>query len=137
MAKVHTVECGVNFTEIREISETVSDKHYDAVFMKRIQAVKGIFDIIDIWKMVLKERPNAKLVVIGEGIDGEKARRIVKEENLSNNIIFSGMVLDTIEKFQLLASSKLFVLPTYEENWAIVIGEAMAAGIPVITYLKS
>ncbi|MFX0203194.1 MAG: glycosyltransferase, partial [Candidatus Hodarchaeota archaeon] len=33
-----------------------------------------------------------------------------------------------------LASSSLFVLPSYEENWAIVIGEAMAAGVPVICY---
>jgi glycosyltransferase involved in cell wall biosynthesis len=38
------------------------------------------------------------------------------------------------EKIKRLAQSKLFILPTYEENWAIVIGEAMASGTPVISY---
>jgi len=30
--------------------------------------------------------------------------------------------------------SKLFLLPSYEENWAIVIGESLACGTPVIAY---
>jgi glycosyltransferase involved in cell wall biosynthesis len=102
--------------------------------MKRLQAVKGIFDIIDIWELVLLQIPNAKLLIIGEGIDGEKAREIVKERRLGGSIEFAGVIYDPIEKFRKLASCKLFVLPTHEENWAIVIGEAMAAGVPVISY---
>ena len=134
MMKVHPVDCGVNFHEIRDISSQVYDKKYDAVFMKRLQAVKGIFDLIDIWEVVVKSKPNAKLLVIGEGIDGQSAREIVKQKNLSNNIEFTGVIYDMNEKIKRLAQSKLFILPTYEENWAIVIGEAMASGTPVISY---
>jgi glycosyltransferase involved in cell wall biosynthesis len=51
-----------------------------------------------------------------------------------NNVDFLGPIYDFGRKFSILASSKLFVLPSYEENWAIVIGEAMAAGVPVLCY---
>lgn len=134
MSKVSPVECGVNYEEIRDISQDIKEKKYDAVFMKRLQAVKGIFDLIEIWELVVKIKPEAQLLIIGEGIDGRKAEEMVRGRGLAENIHFAGIIYDPTEKFKKLAESKLFVLPTYEENWAIVIGEAMACGTPVICY---
>lgn len=37
------------------------------------------------------------------------------------------------EKYELYTSSSLFVLPTYSENFGMVIAEALACGVPVIT----
>ena len=132
--KVGAVKCGVNFSDMKKVSDRVEEKIYDAVFLKRLQAVKGVFDLIDIWEMVIKELPDAKLVVIGAGIDGEEARKRVLDRGLDKNIIFRGAIYDFETKVRELASAKLFLLPTYEENWAIAIGEAMAAGIPVFAY---
>jgi glycosyltransferase involved in cell wall biosynthesis len=134
MKKVCAVECGVNYSEIRNTAAGVKDKKYDAVFMKRLQAVKGIFDLIDIWGKVVAEKPDASLLIIGDGRDSEKAKDIVKVRKLEKNIAFAGPITDAKIKFTKLAESKMFVLPTYEENWAIVIGEAMAAGLPVLSY---
>lgn len=134
MEKVRWVECGVNYREIRTVARRIETKKYDAVYMKRLQAVKGIFDLIAIWEEVVKARPDARLLVIGEGVDGEKARGIVRAKSLDKNIEFAGMIYDFKDKFKKIAAAKLFVLPTYEENWAIVVGEAMAAGTPVISY---
>jgi glycosyltransferase involved in cell wall biosynthesis len=133
--KVHTVKCGVNFDEVRgHLADTQMVKEYDAVFMKRLQAVKGIFDLIRIWEIVAAKRPGSRLLIIGEGIDGAQARAIVRDKELTQAIDFAGVVYDQKEKYEKLASAKLFLLPTHEENWAIVIGEAMSVGIPVITY---
>lgn len=133
--KVIAVNCGINLEDIKPFTNNSNfPKKYDAVFMKRLQAVKGIFDVINAWFKVCKINKDAKLLIIGEGIDGENARLLVKKLGLCNNITFIGPVFDFKEKFQLIKSSKLFVLPTYEENWAIVIGEALSIGIPVITY---
>jgi glycosyltransferase involved in cell wall biosynthesis len=134
MKKVRAVECGVNYSEIRNIVESIEHKKYDAVFMKRLQAVKGIFDLIDIWEKVVAQNPSAKLLIIGDGKDSDKSKEMVKEKNLEKNIEFAGPIIDAKLKFTKLAESKVFVLPTYEENWAIVIGEAMAAGIPLLAY---
>lgn len=132
--KVKTVACGVDYDRIRCIAERTKTKIYDAVFMKRLQAVKGVFDVVEIWEMVVKSKPDAKLLIIGEGIDGEAARKMVTERKLGGNIEFAGVIFDEVEKFSKISASELFLLPTYEENWAIVIGEAMAAGTPVVAY---
>ena len=132
--KVFAVNCGVDIERVREITKSAKKKEYDAVFMKRIQATKGIFDLIGIWEMVVRKIPDAKLIVIGSGIDEARAKSIVKERGLGKNIKFLGVIYDDKRKFTEIAKAKLFLLPSYEENWAIVIGEAMAAGVPVLAY---
>ena len=144
--KIHIVKCGVNIDEIIDIKKKVFgtkgeshknivvNKKYDAVFMKRIQRVKGIFDLIEIWEQVVKQKNNASLLIIGSGIDENEAKRIVNEKGLENNVKFTGAVYSAKEKYSYIMQSKLFLLPSYEENWAIVIGESLACGTPVITY---
>jgi glycosyltransferase involved in cell wall biosynthesis len=59
---------------------------------------------------------------------------MIKRAGLGANVKIIGVVYDFEEKIRLLLQSKLFLLPTYEENWAIVIGEALECGLPVICY---
>lgn len=133
--KVRSVKCGVNFREVRAIVERVRGKTYDAIFMKRAQPVKGIYDFIDIWKRVLDHIPQAKLLIVGgEGDDEQQLKSAVLSAGLSAHVTFTGYIHSFSEKFTYLGLSRIFVLPSYEENWAIVIGEAMAAGIPVVSY---
>ncbi len=132
--KAVSVACGVDVKKVKRIAKKNKQKKYDAVFMKRIQAVKGIFDLIDIWSLVVKKKPSAKLIIIGSGHDEKKAVDLAKRYHLDKNIKFLGPIYDDQEKFTYIAQSKLFLLPTYEENWAIVIGESMASHTPVIVY---
>lgn len=136
MQKVHVVECGVNFEAINKIVSKVKEKKYDGVFMKRFHPAKGIYDIIEVWSEVVKKYPKSKLALIGSGPDDimHKLKELIKKYNLERNVDILGVIFDPEKKFRILAQSKLFVLPTYEENWAIVIGEAMASRIPVIAY---
>lgn len=133
---VFSVDCGVTYQEIRQVAAKINNKQYDAIFMKRFDGTKGVFDIIEIWKEVVKTKHEAKLGMIGLGKKEvmERLREMVENYNIENNVDFLGPIYDFETKFSLLASSKLFVLPSYEENWAIVIGEAMAAAVPVLCY---
>ena len=135
-SKIRIVEAGVDYEEIRRIASQIKEKEFDGVFMKRFDGTKGVFDVVEIWEHVVSEIPDAKLVLIGHGTKTNinKLERMVKEKKLEENVRILGPIYDFEEKFRTLAKSKVFLLPSYEENWAIVIGEAMAAGLPVICY---
>ena len=131
---IYVGKCGVNYKKILKTGKSIIKKQYDAIFMKRFQAVKGIYDLIEIWKKIVKKNKKARLLLIGDGPAENDIKKIINQAKLNKNIKFAGVVYDFARKIKLLKQSKIFVLPSYEENWAIVIGEAMAAGLPVIVY---
>ena len=66
----------------------------------------------------------------GEGPDETEYHELVKELELENKLIFTG-VRDDIP--DILASIDIFVLPSYTEALPYAVIEAMSAGKPVIT----
>ncbi len=132
--KIRVVYCGVDYAKINLIP--VQKKNYDAVFIKRLNYGKGVLDLLSIWKEVCKKRHGATLVIIGDGNKEviDKINKFITDNNLDSNIILLGAIYDFNLKFRIIKSAKLFVLPSHEENWAIVIGEAMAAQVPVLAY---
>lgn len=137
--RIKPVYCGVDYKKIVKIAEKYKKEKgsaYDAVYMKRLSAGKGAFDLLKIWKSVCLTNKDAKLAVIGNGSESvvKELNSFIVKNNLENNIKLLGSIYNFEEKFRVLNSSKMFILPTYEENWAIVIGEAMAINLPVICY---
>ncbi len=137
-SRVDAVDCGVDYYGTNNLIKKYEDlpKIYDAMFMKRFHSAKGVFDLIDIWDKVVKTKSDAKLILLGGGSEDivTEMEDLIKAKGLSNNIKFVGLVYDFEEKIKIMLQSKLFILPTYEENWAIVIGEALTCGLPVICY---
>ena len=137
--RIKAVDCWVNYEKIIEVRKKYESEkwtEFDAVFMKRLNYWKWVSDLLEIWKKVSKVKKDAKLWVIWEGREDilEKINAFIKENNLENNIKLFGVVYDFEEKFRIIHSSKLFILPSHEENWAIVIWEAMAIWAPVLVY---
>jgi len=121
--------------ELEEIQQTPpSEEKYDCAYMGRIEATKGIFDLLRAWLIVVKERPNAKLVIIGSGSDFETAKLFTIRHNIAKNVDFKGFI-GTALRFSYLKSSKVFVAPIKgQEGWGLVIAEAIACGTSVICY---
>lgn len=121
----------IHYNKIIEIEKEI--KEYECVFLGRLVERKGVFDLIRVWKLIIKKKPLAKLCIIGEGQVRTKLENQVKNEKLDNNILFMGSVSEN-EKYRLLKKSKLFIYPSYKEGWGIVIAEALACELPVVTY---
>lgn len=131
--KVAITMNGINIDYITKIPP--SKVRYAACFLGRIYPLKGIFDLVTIWKEVCSKFPDAKLAIIGEGARKyeDMLRDRIKMNELSGNVILKGYLSEN-EKYATLKSSGLFIFPSYEEGWGIAVCEAMACGLPVVAY---
>ncbi len=89
--------------------------------------------MLAIWKAVLKELPQAKLIVMGEGISAGDVKAYMRNNALEQNIEFLGYVGGQC-KYGYIKSSKICIFPSYYESFGIVALEAMACAVPVLAY---
>ena len=109
-----------------------NNQQFTALFLSRIHPKKGVLSLIEAWSKV--KPPNWELLIVGIDEDGyeKKLKEEVARLGLIEVIKFLGPVKDS-EKWNIYRSANLFVLPSKSENFGIVIAEALAAELPVIT----
>jgi len=103
-----------------------------ALFLSRIHKKKGLINLVQAWSTIRPKGWRLKIV----GPDENNHLDEVKQAALTAGIIGDIDFLDPIdgeEKDLVFRSSDLFVLPTFSENFGVVIAEALSYGIPVIT----
>ena len=107
-----------------------------ALFVSRMHQKKGVLELVESWGRVKPQGWVCELVYTLNGEEEKayeaKVKSRVQELGLSGQFVFTG-ALDDEKKWDAYARANLFVLPTYSENFGIVIAEALWAGVPVIT----
>lgn len=109
-------------------------KIYDGVFQGRFHPQKGVLELIDIWKLVASKKPDAKLVMIGDGPLMERVKGKAKREKLENNIIFTGYLFDGEEKYKIFSQSKVVVHPAFYDSGGMASYEAMVFDLPCVGF---
>lgn len=97
--------------------------------ISNFRAIKRIPDVVKVFNKIQKEIP-AKLMMVGEGPEKEKAEILCEELGISDKVIFFGNSND-IDK--ILCYTDLFLLPSETESFGLAALEAMACGVPVIS----
>ncbi|WKL49886.1 N-acetyl-alpha-D-glucosaminyl L-malate synthase BshA [Flavobacterium pectinovorum] len=97
--------------------------------ISNFRKVKRIPDIIKIFYNIQKVMP-AKLMMVGDGPEKEKAEALCMELGIHDKVIFFGNS-NEIDKILLLTD--LFLLPSETESFGLAALEAMACGVPVIS----
>lgn len=112
-----------------------SKQSFDAVFVSRLHLSKGIFDLIKIWRLVLKSKPSARLGIIGTGSAKiiSELEKSMRKEGIEKSVTFLGFLSEK-EKIASLKNSKIFLFPSHEESFGLVLGEAMLCKVPIIAY---
>lgn len=103
-----------------------------ALFLGRIYPVKGLPMLIKAWARVLPS--GWRLQIAGPDEAGHRAEveRAVASAGLRDSISFLGP-LDGKAKSTAYFNADLFVLPSHSESFAMVVAEALAHGLPVLT----
>ncbi|MCS3662350.1 glycosyltransferase [Salinibacter ruber] len=103
-----------------------------ALFLSRIHPKKGLPMLLDAWAALRPEGWTLELVGPSENGHREELEAQARELGLDGAVVFSGPV-DDADKWHKYATADLFVLPTHSENFGIVVAEALAAEVPVLT----
>jgi glycosyltransferase involved in cell wall biosynthesis len=103
------------------------------VFLGRLHPKKGLDLLIPAFAEVLRSDPNAQLVMIGQGEKTyvQSIHDMAGRLGLSQRVLFMGHVPVDV-KWQALAAGAVFALPSYQENFAMSVAEAMSSGLPVV-----
>jgi glycosyltransferase involved in cell wall biosynthesis len=93
---------------------------------------KGIYDVIKAIPIVVEKFKGKVMFVFLGRCEIEKLQTMCKKNNVSEFVRFLGFVEEQ-EKYKVLRSSHIFVLPSYAEGLPIAILEAMYIGLPIIS----
>lgn len=97
------------------------------LFVGQMVERKGIKELLQAWGQHIANHPQDNLIVIGKGILLDVLKEQYKDE--SSIHILGGINYDLL--YQYYALCDVFVMPTLEDNWCLVVPEAMACRKPV------
>ncbi len=129
---IHTIPVGIDLDEIRKAEE--SEIKSDVVYVGRLMDFKNIDMLIRAISLVKVIEPNVRCCIVGDGPEKEGLVSLAEQLDLRNNIDFLEFRKTPQEVYALMKASKVFALPSMREGFGIVVPEANACGIPVITF---
>ncbi len=121
-----------------EIPEVIQRKKrngsFRLLFLGRLDQKKGVENLIRAChRLKIESKPGFKLTIAGEGSEAytRTLQDLVSEQSLSSQVEFVGHV-DNDQKRILFEQADVTVVPSYTENFGMVVAESLASGVPVI-----
>ena len=102
-----------------------------AIAVGRLASQKGYDYMIDIWKEVVKTHPDWILNIYGEGKKEKQLKKQIKNGHLENTIVIHPFSKNV---YELYANNSIFLFTSRYEGLPLVYMEAMASGLPSISF---
>ncbi len=98
--------------------------------ISRLAPEKGHIYLIEAFKELLVEIPDAQLIIVGDGKMKTELKKRVREFGIDNAVHFFGEILNTKE---FLGIMDVFTRPSIEEGFGLGVVEAMLMGLAVVS----
>lgn len=128
--KLHVLELGVNpqnFSLHSSHLRSKTDNVFRIIFVGQVLPRKGLHYLIDAFQQ--SNLPDSELLIFGSIGDKEYARRYLASTDIKVNYLGRVPPIELQRSYQI---ADVFVLPAISDGFAMVVSEAMAAGLPVI-----
>lgn len=102
-----------------------------AIMVGRYNSAKGYNYMIDAWKIVHQKHPDWIINVFGSGEYEDDVRRQIHECGMQDVIIMNNPTDHIMEEYQ---KSSIYVMSSVYEGFAMVLLEAMACGVPCVSF---
>ena len=96
------------------------------LYVGRLVPLKGLMELLRAWR--IHSLP-ATLLLVGGGPEREKLETFCRENGIKNVVFAGERDYDSLPVFY--AAADVFIIPTLQDNWSLVVPEAMACGLPV------
>lgn len=128
-SKMRIVHCGVELARYKKVKSKSANKHL--LFVGRLAPIKGVLLLLDAFSQLLETHPDTTLTLVGDGPSRGDLEGKTISLGLENKVTFTGYKSQG-EIANLLATTDIFVLPSFAEGVPVVLMEAMASSVPVI-----
>lgn len=137
--RISVVPNGIDLQEICKLELEVGKhlvgsggKVYDIIFAGRLIKDKHVDVLLRTLPLLKADHPGITCCIVGDGPEKEDLMKLSNEMGICNNVEFAGFqeYNALIRKLQV---SKVFVLPSSREGFGMVVIEAFACGVPVVT----
>ena len=128
---IQIVPGGVDIEQISMVAPASSES--DVIFAGRLIKEKNVDFLIKSIALVRRTIPDLICFIIGDGPERANLEKLTYDLGLEGNIRFLGFLDHSEDVFSYMKSSVVFVLPSTREGFGIVVVEANACGLPVVT----
>jgi len=117
--------------KVDDFEEVFNDKNImKFITVGRLSGEKGHRYLIEAYSKVIKEIPNSRLFIIGEGPLRRQLEELITVNELKNYVILLGSVRNP---YNYISKANVFVLPSLHEGLPYVLLEALACNTPIIS----
>jgi glycosyltransferase involved in cell wall biosynthesis len=123
-----------NGVDLKRIAATApAQEPTDVLFAGRLIREKHADFLIEAFALLVRENPDLRLLIIGEGPEAENLNDLIRKKDLMHAAQIRGFYPTHDELIAQMKSSGVFVLPSTREGFGISALEALACGVPVVT----
>lgn len=122
----------IETTTLENLKQKLELSQTTYIYVGRMIELKGIMQLLNAWRDFsynFSYKPT--LVLVGSGEQDDMIKSEIKTKQLDNVRFVGRISYDDIATYYKLAD--VLVIPTLEDNWSLVVPEAMSCGLPVIT----
>ena len=111
------------------LTKKFKSNHQNMLFLARLEKDKGVYEVIEAFKIVNRKYPTCTLSICGQGKEYGTVKAMIK--NIPNVNLLGYVSGD--KKKEVFSRSSIYLFPSYHEGMPNSVLEAMAFGLPVIT----
>ena len=147
--KISTLRAGVDLTRFKLKVDKLAvsykfgnKKNLTILFVGRLVEEKGILDLYEAYKEIKKSKIknqnyNLKLKIVGDGYLKNRLKDLINNDDLEESITIEKKEYE--EMPEVYREADILILPskttkTWEEQYGMVLVEAMAIGLPIVAY---